>query len=219
MNWSTLFCFCRRASFLIGGCPTSHTRCSKIAESIPEGFSRKRCESAPKQLQFTVWLKSMTPGQWQFPITCWAVGSGGFRSWVTSHLITPALGTWLPEGRLDKYLRWSILTCHHSVSTPLKHPSSCTCTPQTLLHQENYFIHTVARDKILYTLHESPNHSAGGLLQETHVKPWCAFLLGGLVGSEGHWPYWGSWGWLLCSPGEKLPGLCAELEKILQKLI
>lgn len=62
----------------------------------------------------------------------------------------------------------------------------------------------------LCTIQELSNHSAGGLFQQTRAKPQCAFLVGGLVGSEWHWPYQGDWGCLFCSLGKKLPGLCPK---------
>lgn len=47
---------------------------------------------------------------------------------------------------------------------------------------------TFARDRAFCTLQESPSHSAGGISWETHTKPWCAFLVGGLEEPEWHWP-------------------------------
>lgn len=96
--------------------------------------------------------------------------------------VTPASGTCLSEGAQGKQ-RWrSIPTCHHGMSTPLDHPENGTSPPQALLHQQV--------DSVLLPgmEHSAPcrNHSAGGLSQETHGKPWCAFLLGGL--EEPEWP-------------------------------
>jgi len=50
-------------------------------------------------------------------------------------------------------------------------------------------MHTFSRDRALCTAQESPSRSAGGLFPKTHATPWCAFLMGGLVGAERHWPY------------------------------
>lgn len=198
-------------------------RWSKDTESISEGFSRKRwkgCESAPKQLQFTVWLNSMTPGQWQFPITCWAAGSGGL-------------------GADSRAFPSPLLWGHDSLKKDEANSYGDQSQPAAMVRQHLWIIQRVAlalpkhfccRRMILSThlpgtghfalFRSRPTtHSAGGLFQETHAKPRCTFLVGGLVGPQGHRPSRGSWGWPFCSPGEKLPMLCPELYKILQEFI
>lgn len=158
MNWSTLSCFCRRASFLVSGWPTDNGRRSKDTKSVPEGFSRKRwkgCESAPKQLQFTLWLNSMTAGQGQFPITCSAVGSGGLGadSWT---FLSPCFGDMTPWKK----------TGQTATAIKLNLPPWCVNTSES---SSNLYLHSlntagwlyphIARNRALSSLQESPSHS------------------------------------------------------------
>lgn len=131
-----------------------------------------------------------------------------FRNWLMSLPVTPALGTWLPEERQGKTAR----------AINLNLPPWCVNTSESSSELHLYSPNTSAPGGWLYphifqgqgTLHPS------GVAQPT---PWCAFLVGGPVGTVGHWLNRGGWGWPFCSPGEKLPGLCLELEKILQEFI
>lgn len=131
--------------------------------------------------------------------------------------VTPASGTCLSEGRQGKQLWRSILTCLHGMSIPLSYPEAVLALPKHFC-TSRLTLHFGQGQSILHPSGIT-QPSCRRPLQETHTKPWCAFLVGGLEGPEWHWVDKEAEVGHPVGPGTKLPGLWPDLEEFLQEFI